>query len=106
MTEYARYKSDVNLVGRSRLHLRQESNSESVYTECGIKVLPRVSQRPRIYANRETKCDAQSDDTRVRGAIPSSNRLTAPSACSSDQLTTSLSTLELNLSNFTSKFDV
>jgi hypothetical protein len=104
--EYARQESDVNLVGRSRLHSRQESNSESVHTECGIKVPPRVSQRPSIHANHEAKCDAQSDDTRVRGAIPSSNQLTAPSACSSDQLTTSLSTLELNLSNFTSKFDV
>jgi hypothetical protein len=102
MPEYARQESNINLVGRSRLPSRQGSNSESVHTVCEIKVPPRVSQRPSIQANREAKCETHTDDMR----LTSPNQLMAPSTTSSDQLASSLPSLELNLLNFTSRSDM
>ncbi|CEJ62492.1 hypothetical protein PMG11_10989 [Penicillium brasilianum] len=102
MPEYARQDSNANLVGRSRLHSRQESNCESVHTVCGINVPPRAFQRPSLQANREAKYETDRDDT----SLPSSNELTIPSATASDHLVSSLSSLELSLTNFTPKFDV
>jgi hypothetical protein len=102
MPEYARQDSNANPVGRSRLHSRQESNGESVHTVCGINVPPRASQRPSLQANHEAKHETHKDAT----SLPSSNHSTAPSATTSNHLVSSLSSLELNLSNLTSKFDV
>jgi hypothetical protein len=102
MPEYARQDSNANLVGRSRLHSHQESDCGSVHTVHGINVPPRASQRPSLQANREAKHKTHREDT----SILSSNHSEAPSATASNHLVSSLSSLELNLTNFTSKFDV
>jgi hypothetical protein len=101
MPEYAEQESNASLVGRSRLHSRQQSNNESVHTLCDISVPARASQRPSIRANREAEYKTRKDDTRLQ-----SSQSMVSSANSPDYLHSSLSSLELNLSNFTSKFDV
>jgi hypothetical protein len=98
--EYARQDSNANLVGRSRLHSRQESNCESVHTVCGMN--GRASPRPSLQANREAKHETHKDDT----SLPSSNHSEASSAAASNHLVSSLSSLVLNLTKFTSKIEV
>ncbi|KAF3399931.1 hypothetical protein F1880_008420 [Penicillium rolfsii] len=98
MPEHARQGSNTSLVRPSRLRPRRESGSESVQTLSGITIPACASQGSNIWAIREAKHESQKNERRPQQS--------SQSATSLDHLASSLSSLELNLSNFTSKLDV
>jgi hypothetical protein len=97
MSKYARQESNANPVGPSCFRSRHESDSDSVHTMCEITIPAPASRRISIGANREAEYRTQKDDTRIQ-----QSRYSAAPSATSHHLTSSLSSLELNLSNFTS----